>query len=39
MIRFTILQIDHKLDNRNYLFMPQEFLLAHGDPFPPPRKI
>ena len=39
MIRFTILQIDHKLDNRNYLFMPQEFLLGHGDPFPPPRNI
>ena len=29
MIRFTILQIDHKLDNRNYLFMSQDFLLGH----------
>lgn len=39
VIRYTILQIDHKLDNRNYMFMSQDFLLSHGDPFPPPRKI
>lgn len=39
MIRYSIFQIDHNLDNRNYLFTPQEFLLNHGDPFPPPKKI
>ena len=39
MIRYTILQINHKLDDKNYMFMSQEFLLGHGDTFPPPRKI
>lgn len=39
MIRYTIFQIDHTLDKRNYLFMPQEFLLNHGDSFPPPLNI
>ncbi len=39
MIRYTIFQIDHTLDTRNYLFMPQEFLLNHGDSFPPPKDI
>lgn len=39
MIRYTILQIDHTQDNRNYMFMPQDFLLSHGDTFPPPKDI
>ena len=39
MIRYTIFQIDHTLDNQNYLFMPQEFLLNHGDSFPPSKDI
>lgn len=39
MIRFTILQIEHKSDNRNYLFTAEDFLLEQGVTFPPPRKI
>ncbi len=39
MIRYTIFQIDHKVDKRNYMFMPQDFLLKHGDEFPPPKDM